>query len=319
MDLADSLLAGPRAQRAFLLRVCMARPWALQLEDRAPLALVIPVRGRLVYWFPDGERGRVEVGQVAVFAGGDDYLVGDDFASPVTAVIDEDQECHSPAGESLREVMGLGVRTWGSRLDGPDEMITAVYTGANEISAPLLAALPRVLVVDGEDLEWPLVDLLQREVTHDGPGQGVVLDRMLDLLLMGVLRSWIADQDSAAPDWARTCPDPVVRVALGAIHHNPEQAWTVASLAAFAGVSRAALARRFVEATGTTPMSYLTHWRVALAADLILEGGTLESIARRVGYASAFGLSAAFKRIRGVSPQEFRRDSRTITGPVSAG
>jgi AraC-like DNA-binding protein len=56
------------------------------------------------------------------------------------------------------------------------------------------------------------------------------------------------------------------------------------------------------------PESYLTGWRLALAADLLLEPDTtLEAVARRVGYSSDFALSAAFKRVWGESPQEYRR------------
>jgi AraC-like DNA-binding protein len=81
-------------------------------------------------------------------------------------------------------------------------------------------------------------------------------------------------------------------------------------LAAKVGVSRALLARRFTDVVGEPPMAYLTGWRLALAADLLLEpGATLGAVARRVGYGGAFALSAAFKRVRGVSPQRHRGHS----------
>jgi AraC-like DNA-binding protein len=73
------------------------------------------------------------------------------------------------------------------------------------------------------------------------------------------------------------------------------------------GVSRAALAKRFTELVGEPPMAFLTDWRLALAADLLREpDATIGSVARKVGYGSPFALSAAFKRVRGVSPQEHR-------------
>lgn len=54
-------------------------------------------------------------------------------------------------------------------------------------------------------------------------------------------------------------------------------------------------------------MSYLTNWRLALAADLLREpDATIASVARRAGYGSPFALSAAFKRVRGVSPRQHR-------------
>jgi AraC-like DNA-binding protein len=82
----------------------------------------------------------------------------------------------------------------------------------------------------------------------------------------------------------------------------------VAALAAACGVSRAVFARRFTEQVGEPPLAFLTGWRLALAADLLAStDATLASVAARVGYANAFALSAAFKRVHGQSPAEYRR------------
>ena len=131
-----------------------------------------------------------------------------------------------------------------------------------------------------------------------------MLDRLLDLLLIAVLRAWFARPEAEAPGWYRAHADPIVGPALRALHHDPAHPWTVAELADRAGVSRAALARRFNDLVGEPPMSFLTGWRIALAADLLREpGATVGSVADRVGYGSAFALSTAFKRLRGISPQ----------------
>jgi AraC-like DNA-binding protein len=103
----------------------------------------------------------------------------------------------------------------------------------------------------------------------------------------------------------------VVGRALRMLHNNPAHPWTVAALAAETAVSRAALARRFTELVGEPPMTYLTSWRLALAADLLREpDATIGAVARRVGYGSPFALSTAFKRERGVSPKQHRAGAR---------
>jgi AraC-like DNA-binding protein len=134
-----------------------------------------------------------------------------------------------------------------------------------------------------------------------------VLDRLLDLLLIAVLRAWFARPDADAPGWYRAYSDPVVGKALRLIHDDPAHQWTVADLAAEAGVSRAAFARRFTELVGEPPMAFLTDWRLSLAADLLLEpDATIGSVAYQVGYATPYALSTAFKRVRGVSPRQHR-------------
>jgi AraC-like DNA-binding protein len=96
--------------------------------------------------------------------------------------------------------------------------------------------------------------------------------------------------------------------ALRLIYHRPEQPWTVATLAGAVGCSRAVLARRFTEAVGEPPISFLTGWRLALAADLLRSSeDTIAAVARQVGYSTPFAFSSAFKRAYGISPNEHRR------------
>ena len=91
------------------------------------------------------------------------------------------------------------------------------------------------------------------------------------------------------------------------MQNNPAEPWTVAAVAAETGVSRAALARRFHDLVGEPPMTFLTGWRLDLAADLLRQPDTtISAVARAVGYSSPFALSAAFKRVRGTSPRDHR-------------
>ncbi len=186
-------------------------------------------------------------------------------------------------------------------------MIVGTYERAGEVSRRLLEALPTLAVVRAGPATQPLVDLLSAEVVRDEPGQEAVLDRLLDLLLVTSVRAWFARPESDAPAWYRAHRDPVVGHALRLLHEDPAHAWTVAGLASAIGVSRAALARRFADVVGETPMAYLAGWRLALAADLLREpDATVGSVSRVVGYGSPYALSTAFKRVRGISPREHR-------------
>jgi AraC-like DNA-binding protein len=167
--------------------------------------------------------------------------------------------------------------------------------------------LPTLLVLREGDWDSPLIPLLADEIVKDEPGQEAVLDRLLDLLLIAVLRAWFARPGAGAPAWYRAYGDPVVGRALRLIHHNPAHPWTVAELASATNVSRAGLARRFNDLVGEPPMAFLAGWRIALAADLLREPGTtIGAVASQVGYGSPFALSTAFKRLRGISPQQHR-------------
>jgi AraC-like DNA-binding protein len=127
-------------------------------------------------------------------------------------------------------------------------------------------------------------------------------------VVVTALRAWFDRPEAEPPGWYRAQADPVVGKAIRLMQNNPAESWTLATVAGEAGVSRSVLARRFSELVGEPPMQFLTSWRIELAADLLRQPGTtIGAIADRVGYSSPFALSTAFKRVRGISPQEHRQ------------
>lgn len=308
MDVLTGLLDGPRARNAFVLRSLLEPPWSIRIQDDAPLTLVAIVRGDAWCDLLDGASPlHLTAGDVAVVRGPGPYVIADEPDRPAQIVIHPGQRCTTLDGADLHDAMTLGVRTWGNDPHGSTVMLCGTYEVDGAVSDRLLAALPRHLVVPADRSDQRLVGLLAEEITDDAPGQQVMLDRLLDLLLISTLRRWFAERASDAPAWFLAAADPVVGPAVRLLHDEPARAWTVASLAAEVGVSRAAFARRFAEVMGEPPMAYLTTWRLALAADLLLEpGATVGSVAPRVGYASPYALSTAFSRVRGVSPRTHR-------------
>ncbi len=311
MDQLAGFLDGPRARGAFLLRSLLDPPWSLRIRDEAPLTLVAVVRGGAWIVHDDGDHRRLGPGDTAIIRGPDHYTVADDPATEPQIVIHPGQRCTTPDGVSLSEALDLGVRSWGTNPHGAVAILTGTYTTDGEVSRWLLEALPRLVIVTADSWDSPLPGLLADEIVKDDPGQEVVLDRLLDLLLVATLRAAFARADADVPSWYRAHGDPVVGRALRLLHADPAHPWTVAELAARAGVSRALLARRFHELVGEPPMAFLTSWRLALAADLLLEpDASVGGVARRVGYGSPFTFSTAFKRAYGASPSEWRNRSR---------
>ena len=307
MDALAGLLDGPRAHEAFLLRSSMDPPWSLRIQDDAPLTVIAIVRGEAWLVPETGEPVVLSRGDVAIMRGPDPYTVADDPSTSPQAIIQPGQRCTTPDGQEVKLMRDLGVRTWGNAANGETVMLTGTYELHSEVSGRLLRALPGSLVLREDEWDCPVIPLLADEIVKDEPGQESVLDRLLDLLLIAVLRAWFARPEAEAPGWYRASGDPVVGHALRLLHNDPARPWTVAELARETGVSRAALARRFHALVGEPPMTFLTGWRIALAADLLREpGATIASVADQVGYGTPFALSAAFKRIRGVSPRRYR-------------
>ena len=290
-----------------MLRSVMEPPWSLRIEDEAPMTVVSIVSGHAWVIPDEGEAEKLAAGDVAIMRGPTPYTFKDDPATPVNIIIHPGQVCTTRDGVDLAERMDLGVRTWGNNLDGSMTMLTGTYEAHSEVGDRLLRSLPDLVVIRAGTEDLPVVELLNQEIGREEPGQEAVLDRLLDLLTIAVLRAWFARPEADVPAWYLAYGDPIVGPAIRLLQNELARQWTVASLADAVGVSRATLARRFSELVGVPPMTYLTDWRIAVAADLLRHGNlTIGAVASRVGYGSPFALSTAFKRIQGVSPAQYR-------------
>ncbi|MGY1650200.1 AraC family transcriptional regulator [Geodermatophilus sp. SYSU D01119] len=309
MDALTGLLEEVRSSGALFGRNVVSPPWSVHFAEEAPLTLVAMLRGS--GWLVPGDADPVPLdeGGLAVVVGRRPFTVAHDrdgSAPPLYVLLPGDR-CTTADGAEAGEDLRLGVRTCGADLDGPTVVLSGTYQVRGQVSARLVQALPRVLAVAPTGQLRPLLDLTETEIEREEPGQQAVLDRLLDLLLLSTLREWFARPDVEPPAWYRALGDPVVGRALRLLHAAPARPWTVAGLAAEVGVSRATLARRFGELVGEPPMTYLTGWRLCLAADLLAStDDTVQAVARRVGYESAFGLSVAFKRVYGTRPSRHR-------------
>ena len=137
-----------------------------------------------------------------------------------------------------------------------------------------------------------------------------------------MIRSWMAETTGGV--WPGALGDQVTATALRALHADPAAPWSNDRLAAEAGVSRPTLARRFTALVGHPPMSYLTWWRLILAATLLRDTpDTLATVAGRVGYGSPYALSHAFEREFGTTPGRYRAQaaerSEAVTSDVGGG
>ncbi len=293
VDAFGDLFRGVRADGALFGRTVLTSPWALRFVDGASLTMCTMINGSGWLIAADGERTHIPPRGTVIVRGPAPFEIVDD----PNRVIDDalDIRCATTCSSTLN--------------DGATAMVVGAYTFERGVGRRLLAALPPVLVAPEECNEGDdaVLRFIAEEAAADRPGQQVVLDRLLDWLLVCTLRAWFDRPDGDSPAWYHAQSDPVVGQALRALHSDPARTWTVASLASEAGVSRAALAKRFTALVGEPPLTYLTGWRMDLAADLLVEpGSTVASVARRVGYADGFAFSAAFKRVRGIAPSAMR-------------
>lgn len=308
VDPLSQFLTGPRARAAFILRVVMDPPFAIDVQDEAALTVIVAIRGHAWIATKGSAPRSLGPGQAATVRGPSPYLVADTPDRAPTVVIDPGQSCRTPTGDHLETTMAQGVRTWGNSAHGDTVLLIGTYQTEAAAGQLVTSALPSLAVFTEQETDPVLLGLLERELTDPGLGQESALDRVLDLLLLHLMRVCVDRAGMVAPSWAAGTRDPVVAQALALLHEEPAAPWTVAALARRAHVSRATLAARFHTAVGQPPMTYLTTWRLALAADRLVDSNaTTAVIAAEVGYSSAFTFSTAFTRIYGTNPTSYRR------------
>lgn len=197
-------------------------------------------------------------------------------------------------------------------------ILCAYYEHDPAVSTQVLTLLPELVHIRADNGGGPLDDtvrLLAGELARPGVATTVVLDSLVDVLLVQLLRAWLATEPAGSEaSWLGVLRDPTIGEAMAKLHGDPARAWTTAALAEEIGVSRATLSRRFSAVVGQTPGAYLARWRMDLAALRLRDtDDPLEDIARSVGYTSVYAFSRAFSRRRSQPPGRYRAASRPWT------
>ncbi|MGI5484637.1 AraC family transcriptional regulator [Streptomyces lavendofoliae] len=305
MDPLSSLLSGIRAEGSVVSHAVLTAPWTIRFADDAPLTMISVLRGGGTLLLPDGTERAVGAGDTAIVSGPAPFHLADGPGTAHSSHEAYEIACFTTdAAYTARQLGGIH---WGADSEEATVLIVGAYRASGHRHERLLRSLPPVLVIteDAEVCAW--LETAAIDAAQHSAGSQALMDRLLDWALVCTLRSWFDQAGADAPSWYRGLADPVLAPALEAFHDRPAAAWTVASLATRAGVSRALFAKRFTKLMGRPPLAYLTECRMDEAEALLTDTDlSIAEIGRSVGYADAFGFSAAFKRHKGRSPSAFR-------------
>jgi len=334
MDVLSEVLRVMRLSGAVHFLGKFTHPWAFlsSSPDMLPARLEpgaesitqfhVMVSGRC--WVTCGKLPPIELetGDVFVVARGDQHVMTSD---PELTPVPIKEIYAQPSRDQIKVLRHGG--------GGEETRFICGYLHSDQRFSPLLDAMPALLCIrvrDGrlileaaaEDLlstklftiehqaGWweAAIDHLVREATQPGPGNRALLGRLAELLFMEVVRWQLSFVAEGRRGWLAGLNDLQVGRALTLLHAEPARPWTVEELAQRAATSRAALAKRFVELVGETPMQYLTGWRMHLARRLLSESPLgLGEIASRVGYDSEAAFNRAFRRVVGIPPASWRQ------------
>ncbi|MBU1362086.1 MAG: AraC family transcriptional regulator [Gammaproteobacteria bacterium] len=314
MDALSETLRVVRLVGAIFIQARFTAPWCYQsphADTAAPLLEPGADRVVIFHLIAEGEcfvemeglpATRLVAGDVIVFPQGDAHRMTSAVGLP------------PPTGARLDEVLARRPRQLSYGGGGATTRVICGYLACDApLARLLLGGLPSLLKVNvrgsnaGAWLESSLRYALA-EARSPRPGGAGVLAKLAEVLFIEVLRLYVSEQSAGRTGWLAGVGDRIVGTALKELHQQPAHAWSLDELARAAGTSRSVLAERFQHLVGTSPMQYLTQWRMLLAANLLRRSNApLTRIACDVGYQTDTAFSRAFRREFGAPPAAWRR------------
>lgn len=246
--------------------------------------------------FGEGQRHQLAAGDCFLLANAPSYVLAND-----DHVLSDD---------------GMSAFDWAqsdvARHEGNDTVLIAGTFSFEESDADLLLdSLPTFLLIPSRNASATVVRstlaILDIEIKGTQIGAAVLTDRLVDILLVQVLRAALIQDDGENLGWISALADPRIGRAIGLMHGNAAYPWSLETLAASVAMSRSAFSKRFKSLVGLAPLDYLLRWRMRLARNALRRGSTVATVASEVGYSSESAFGHAFKRIYGIAPRRYWR------------
>jgi len=316
MDALSETLRVVHLVGAIFINARFTAPWCYQsppadmaapiLEPGAERVVIFHLitEGECFVDMGDGQPQRLAAGDAILFPQGDAHrMCSEPSVPPATK------------GKPLAEILARRPRQLQYGGGGaPTKLVCGYLACSSRLAQMLLAGLPPLVKVSlrgsnaGIWLEASVRYALT-EARSPRPGGAGVLAKLAEVLFIEVLRLYMNEQGhEGRTGWLAGVGDRIVGAALNAMHKNPAHAWTLDELAHEAGTSRSVLAERFQHLVGSSPIQYLTQWRMLLAANMLSRSNApLISIAQDVGYQTDTAFSRAFRREYGAPPAAWRR------------
>ena len=206
---------------------------------------------------------------------------------------------------------------------GEECLIVCGFLGGDAQLQPLIATLPplmKMAVRDTPGGDWIAQSFRYgaRQLADGDPGAATIMAKMSELLFVEAVRRYLTTMPEERTGFLAGLRDPAVGKALALLHTQVARAWTAEDLAGAVNLSRSAFAERFTSLIGQPPMTYLTNWRMQVAAQKLREGRlSIGQIAFDIGYEFEAAFTRAFKRELGAPPAAWRKRTMGGSGVVS--
>lgn len=319
-DLLTEALDALKVDSSSLIAFEFSNPWGIQADFRQPFSWTV-TQGSVWVSAPEDRPLRLDVGDTIILPRGTQsgaYRFLSDLGAyphPVDTLWKEAGLPFFVPGKRIGRPM---VARWGGLGTEMTGVVSVTFGFQGGGFGPLVEVLPELMIVRASDANGRFLQALlhfcfESECEDDGqPGFAALATQAARLLLVHLVRTYVLHSLGSLGSrggWLAGLTDAKIARALSCIHRDPSQPWTVATLAAAACMSRSAFAERFMERVGQSPARYLRAWRMHLAREALASGQQVGILAEDLGYRSEAAFRAAFQRLSGQQPRQFRRSA----------
>jgi len=297
VDLLSQMLALIRLEGELVFSADLNCPWALRFDPGSAYFFVV-LEGELTVLMADCPPVRATTGDLIMLPRGVGHVLSDGSDATVAGTSD------LMAAQFTAERLSLRHGGEGSHT----QLIGGAFHFENASMPWVVSALPGVIHIPkagGKTTGWleGLAHFMMVEAQEVHPGSSIMISRLIDVLVIRILRTWVQTNKTGNAGWPAALADPRISRALKAIHDQPFKRWRVPDLARVAGMSRSSFAERFSALLDEAPLSYHSRWRLTLARDLLRKADSrVSDVARTIGYDSEAAFSRAFKAQFGIAP-----------------
>jgi AraC family transcriptional activator of mtrCDE len=311
MDLLSDILSHLKLSGTLYFRTSFTSPWSIQVPPFENVSRFhFAHRGRcLVRIRQDEDPVRLEQGDLVIITRGAGHTLYCDPTTEHPALMLDDVVKESG-------FTGQGTLVYGvAGTHHETQLICGHFAFDRDATHPLINALPSHIHIRnygqsaGSWMENTL-KVIGSEAGQELLGSDLIALKMSEIIYAQAIRTFLAEEGSRQKNLVGFS-DPAIAKALKAIHESPGNQWTLEKLSQVAGLSRTSLLNKFADFLSTTPLGYITQWRMQIARQRLVDtSASIIEIAEEVGYQSEAAFGRVFKKQFGIPPASYRRSKR---------
>jgi len=308
MDLLSEILTQIKLRGSLYFRTSFTSPWSVRVPAYENVARFHVVhRGRCLVRIAEDEPAvLLEQGDMIIIPRGAAHTL---FCDPKN----EKHVVHLDKVVAESGFTGTGTLVYGEFGTNHETQLVCGHIAFDAHAVhPIIDALPDYIHTANygqKATNWmdSTLQIIGSEANRGQLGSDLIALKLSEILFAQSLRSYIENEGHDNPLFAGFADSKMAK-ALYAIHAEPSHNWTVDELASLAMMSRTSFATKFAHHMSTSPLNYLTKWRMQLARQQLVESESpMIVVAEKAGYQSEAAFGRVFKKHFAIAPATYRR------------